>query len=86
MERVDPDLIFPFFLFMMGMSLTFSRRLGFRPALVRTLKLIALGLFVKLCCGGLVLPGLRLAGVLQRIGLCYLAAWWLDRRGIYLKV
>jgi predicted acyltransferase len=69
------DLIFPFFLFMVGVSLTFSRRSGFRPALVRTLKLIALGLFLNFCSGGFVLPGLRFAGVLQRIGLCYLAAW-----------
>ena len=69
------DLIFPFFLFMVGMSLTFSSRLAFRPALVRALKLIALGLLVNFCLGGFVLGGLRLAGVLQRIGLCYLAAW-----------
>jgi len=69
------DLIFPFFLFMVGMSLTFSHRLAFRPALVRCLKLVALGLLVNLCTSGFDLPGLRFAGVLQRIGLCYLAAW-----------
>jgi predicted acyltransferase len=69
------DLVFPFFLFMVGMSLTFSRRLAFRPALARALKLVGLGLFVNFCIGGFALGGLRLAGVLQRIGLCYLAAW-----------
>jgi predicted acyltransferase len=78
------DLIFPFFLFMVGMSLTFSHRLGFWPALVRALKLVALGLLVNFTTGGFVLP-LRWGGVLQRIGLCYLAAWaakrWLRPRG-----
>jgi predicted acyltransferase len=78
------DLIFPFFVFMSGMSLVFSQRIGFRAALVRSLKLIALGLLVNFTTGGFVLP-LRWAGVLQRIGLCYLAAWaarrWLFARG-----
>jgi len=78
------DLIFPFFVFMVGMSLTFSRRLAFRPALVRCLKLVALGLLVNFTTGGFALP-LRWGGVLQRIGICYLAAWaakrWLGPRG-----
>ena len=78
------DLVFPFFVFMMGMSLTFSHRLGFRPALARSLKLIGLGLLVNFTTGGFTLP-LRWAGVLQRIGFCYLAAWaakrWLGPRG-----
>ena len=46
-------------------------------------KLILLGLLVNFTTGGFVLP-LRWAGVLQRIGLCYLAAWtakrWLGTR------
>ena len=42
------DLIFPFFLFMVGMSLTFSRRTGARPAFARALKLIGLGLLMAL--------------------------------------
>jgi predicted acyltransferase len=74
------DLIFPFFVFMMGMSLTFSHRVTFWPALSRCLKLIALGLLVNFS-GGFTLP-LRWAGVLQRIGICYLAAWAAKR---YLK-
>ena len=78
------DLIFPFFLWMAGMSLVFSRRTDFRAALWRSAKLVLLGLLVNFTTGGFVLP-LRWAGVLQRIGLCYLAAWvakrWLRPRG-----
>jgi predicted acyltransferase len=77
------DLIFPFFLWMAGLSLVFSRRIGFRAALWRSVKLILLGLLVNFTTGGFELP-LRWAGVLQRIGLCYLAAWaarhWLSTR------
>jgi predicted acyltransferase len=75
------DLIFPFFLFMVGMSLVFSRRTGFRAALWRSVKLVLLGLLVNFTTGGFTLP-LRWGGVLQRIGLCYLAAWAAKR---YLK-
>jgi predicted acyltransferase len=78
------DLIFPFFLFIVGMSLTFSRRLGFRPALARSLKLIGLGLLLNLY-PYFPIAELRFSGVLQRIGVCYLAAWaakrWLGPRG-----
>jgi len=80
------DLVFPFFLFMVGMSLTFSQRQGFRPVLVRALKLVALGLLVNFCTSGFALAGWRAAGVLQRIGLCYLLAWlfrrWLGPWGL----
>ena len=72
------DLIFPFFLFMVGMSLSFSRRLGFRPALVRTLKLIGLGLLLNLY-PYFPIAELRWPGVLQRIGICYLAAFAVKR-------
>ncbi len=68
------DLIFPFFLFIVGMSLTFSKRLAFREALPRSLKLIGLGLFLALY-PYFPLAELRWPGVLQRIGVCYLAAW-----------
>ncbi|HYN01955.1 MAG TPA: heparan-alpha-glucosaminide N-acetyltransferase domain-containing protein, partial [Vicinamibacteria bacterium] len=78
------DLIFPFFLFIVGMSLTFSRRLGARPAFARALKLIGLGLLMALYPYFPVLT-VRWPGVLQRIGVCYLAAWaakrWLRPRG-----
>jgi predicted acyltransferase len=77
------DLIFPFFLWMAGVSLVFSRRIGFRAALWRSVKLVLLGLLVNFTTGGFALP-LRWAGVLQRIGICYLAAWaarrWLGTR------
>jgi predicted acyltransferase len=83
------DLIFPFFLFMVGMSLTFSRRLEFRPALARALKLVALGLLLNLY-PYFPIATLRWPGVLQRIGICYLAAWaakrWLRPRGQVLLV
>lgn len=78
------DLIFPFFLFMVGMSLSFSRRQEFRPALVRASKLVGLGLFLNLY-PYFDFAELRLPGVLQRIGICYLAAFavkrWLRPRG-----
>ena len=79
------DLIFPFFLCMAGMSLVVlaPHRLPARPC-ARSVKLVLLGLLVNFTTGGFVLP-LRWAGVLQRIGLCYLAAWaakrWLRPRG-----
>jgi predicted acyltransferase len=68
------DLIFPFFLFMVGISLAFSRRLELRPALARALKLIGLGLLLNLY-PYFPIAELRWPGVLQRIGICYLAAW-----------
>jgi predicted acyltransferase len=68
------DLVFPFFLVMVGMSLTFSRRLDFRAALARSLKLVGLGLLLNLY-PYFPVALLRWPGVLQRIGLCYLAAW-----------
>ena len=78
------DLIFPFFLWISGMSLVFSSRIGFRAAAWRSAKLVLFGLLVNFTSGGFALP-LRWAGVLQRIGLCYLAAWaakrWLSPRG-----
>jgi predicted acyltransferase len=77
------DLIFPFFLFMVGMSLTFSRRLDLRPALLRALKLVGLGLLLNLY-PYFPIAELRWPGVLQRIGVCYFAAWaakrWLRPR------
>ncbi len=80
------DLVFPFFLFIMGVScyVSMSRR-GFQssPAMLRkvvrrTLLLFAIGLFInwfELAMKGtpLDLQHLRLWAVLQRIALCYLA-------------
>ncbi len=69
------DLIFPFFLFIVGVSLTLSRStMTSWPRVVRRAALIFLV--------GLLLTGIprfpfatwRIPGVLQRIGVCYLAA------------
>lgn len=80
------DLIFPFFLFIMGVSvsLALSRRVeegGAKGALYwkiarRTLILFALGLLLALY-PDFDVPGVRIPGVLQRISLCYLASAWL---------
>jgi predicted acyltransferase len=68
------DLVFPFFLFIVGVALMFSKRASFRDALLRSLKLIGLGLLLALYPYFPFLE-LRWPGVLQRIGVCYLAAW-----------
>jgi predicted acyltransferase len=75
------DMIFPAFLFIVGVSMTFSfasRRTHGETAsaaalhiLRRSAMLILLGLFLN-CFDLLSLPHLRIPGVLQRIGLCYL--------------
>jgi predicted acyltransferase len=68
------DLIFPFFLFIVGVSITLSKKsAGWGSILRRALAIFALGLF---------LAGYprfdpsrwRIPGVLQRIAICYLAA------------
>jgi predicted acyltransferase len=76
------DLIFPLFVFMVGVSITFSvrqlvetqgRTAALRRVFRRALVLYVVGLFYY---GGLDGPvsHLRLMGVLQRLGLCYLFA------------
>ncbi|AIY42217.1 N-acetylglucosamine related transporter [Collimonas arenae] len=78
------DLVFPFFLFMVGVStaLGIDPRVaqGINPsaltraALMRALRIVALGLLINVLAW-LIMPGvhLRLPGVLQRIGLCFAA-------------
>lgn len=88
------DLIFPFFIFIVGMSITLSvnamqakeitKQSILRAGLIRTLKLIALGWFLALFYYNFRDPnfswlderlaGIRIMGVLQRIGLVYLVA------------
>jgi predicted acyltransferase len=76
------DLIFPFFLFIVGIAMTLSRHTVSAPwwRIVRRAAIIAgLGLFMA------GFPFFnphhwRIPGVLQRIGLCYLVAAWVDRR------
>lgn len=87
------DLIFPFFLFIVGISLTLSRRTLSAPA-----SRIVIRAFVIVGCG-LFLAGFpffnpahwRIPGVLQRIGVCYLAAallyrWTAGRRQVAVLV
>ncbi|HLA78643.1 MAG TPA: heparan-alpha-glucosaminide N-acetyltransferase domain-containing protein [Vicinamibacteria bacterium] len=72
------DLIFPFFLFMVGMAMNFSRKGTFRQALRRASILFGLGLFMA-AYPFFNLLTVRIPGVLQRIALCYLAAWVVRR-------
>ena len=78
------DLVFPFFLFMMGMSTFLSlKKSGFKPSATlykkiakRTALLFIIGLginwFDMICAGnGLDFSHLRIWAVLQRIALCY---------------
>ncbi|HPI72471.1 MAG TPA: DUF5009 domain-containing protein [bacterium] len=77
------DLVFPFFLFIMGaaMAFSFSRRMQenasrwplYLQILKRTILLIFLGLFMAWYLRWN-FSTLRLPGVLQRIGLCYFIA------------
>ena len=81
------DLIFPFFLFIVGVSLVFSsesrlsrgdsRAVLLRHAIRRGVIIFAIGLALN--CTRILFSwssssGLRIPGVLQRIGICYLAA------------
>ena len=90
------DLIFPSFLFLVGVSMVFSfaarlrrgesRKRIFLHVCQRTLILIAIGLFVNASpIVGLDVHSWRIYGVTQRIALCYFAAailvLWSDRRG-----
>ncbi|MQA31262.1 MAG: DUF5009 domain-containing protein [Luteitalea sp.] len=74
------DLIFPFFLFIAGATLTLSRSHASWPRLLRrTLLLIALGLMLN-TFPFFRLDMIRIPGVLQRIGICYFAAGIILRR------
>jgi len=76
------DLIFPLFVFIVGVSLVFSltkaleqqgRKTAIKRIFVRTLLLFVLGIIYS---GGISrgIEGIRLLGVLQRIALCYFFA------------
>lgn len=95
------DLIFPSFLFLVGVSLVFSFAKRFASGqsrqqilfhvFKRSLLLIAIGLLVNASpIIGLDLHSWRFEGVTQRIALCYLAAalleLWSDRRGQILAI
>ena len=66
------DLIFPFFVFIVGVSITFSKRsLGWGTILKRSALIFALGLLLNARSD---LSTWRIPGVLQRIAICYAAA------------
>ncbi len=68
------DLIFPFFLFIVGVSITLSRKSASWGAIVRRSALIVgVGLFLA-GYPRFDVSRWRIPGVLQRIGVCYLAA------------
>mgnify|MGYP000987242539 CR=1 FL=1 len=80
------DLVFPLFMFIMGISLHISFRKydkGLNVQIVgkivkRTLAIFAVGIaleiFSKLCTGAFSLEGLRIMGVMQRLALAYFGA------------
>jgi predicted acyltransferase len=78
------DLIFPFFLFIVGVSLVFSfesrlskgdsRTTLLRHAFRRAVIIFAIGLGLNYIEALASSTGLRIPGVLQRIGICYLVA------------
>lgn len=77
------DLIFPFFLFIVGVSITLSfahRAPDTRSILRRAALLFALGVLLNAFPFVGVERPLRVLGVLQRIGLCYLVAALLAAR------
>jgi predicted acyltransferase len=68
------DLIFPFFLFIVGVSITLSKKsAGWGSILRRAVIILGLGLFLS-GYPRFDVERWRIPGVLQRIALCYLAA------------
>jgi len=90
------DLIFPFFLFIVGAAMYFAlRRFDYRPSPEALLKLgrrvaiiFAIGLFLNAFPFNTSLSELRIMGVLQRIALAYglatLAVFYMPGRMLYL--
>jgi predicted acyltransferase len=75
------DLIFPFFLFMVGVSMTLSKSTmgsGWR-VVRRGVTIVALGWLMSLY-PFFRFATLRIPGVLVRIGVCYLATAWIFRQ------
>ena len=66
------DLVFPFFLFIVGVSITLSRKSASAAAIAqRAAVIFAIGLFLN-AYPEFELATLRIPGVLQRIAVCYL--------------
>ena len=72
------DLIFPFFLFVVGASLAFSSRDTTRAAAIRALKIFGLGFFMALYPRFNIFT-VRIPGVLPRIALCYFVAFLIKK-------
>ena len=72
------DLIFPFFLFLVGASLAFSSRDTTRAAFIRALKIFGLGFFMAFY-PRFNLETVRIPGVLPRIALCYFLAFLIKK-------
>lgn len=72
------DLIFPFFLFIVGTSLAFSTRETTRAAAIRALKIFSLGFFMAFY-PRFNLFTVRIPGVLARIALCYFVAFLIKK-------
>jgi len=69
------DLVFPLFLFIVGVSISLAPSADARSMMLRALRIVALGLALNLVAMWLIDGrGFRLWGVLQRIGICYAAA------------
>ena len=77
------DTVFPFFLFIVGVSITFalskrlelasSKSIVYKKIISRTLAIFGIGLFLN-AFPFFHLSSIRIMGVLQRIALCYFAA------------
>ena len=74
------DLVFPFFMFIMGISTYISlKKFNFsfslpliKKVVKRTILLFLIGLFINWCAKGMCsFQELRIPGVLQRLALCY---------------
>ena len=80
------DFIFPFFMFIMGVSMCFSlKKYDFKLSSTSFLKVLKRGvgiylvgiliiLFAQLCRGNIHFDGMRLTGVLARLAVCYFLA------------
>lgn len=72
------DLIFPFFLFLVGASLAFSTRDTTKAAAIRALKIFGLGFFMAFYPRFNIFT-VRIPGVLARIALCYFVAFLIKK-------
>ena len=69
------DLVFPLFLFIVGVSIALAPAADARSILARAMRIVVLGLALNALAWWLLdRPALRPWGVLQRIGICYAAA------------